>query len=100
MDEMRVHCYGCPAVSLRVLPEFGGVRLSELTRADLQDFVDRLLGRKLAASTIRNTMNPLQAIYGTPFAVSWWSSTRRAKSTSRRRAGDGRRSRQHRRRRG
>lgn len=51
------------ALSLRVLPEFGGVRLSELTRADLQDFVDRLLGRKLAASTIRNTMNPLQAIY-------------------------------------
>jgi len=51
------------ALSLRVLPEFGGIRLSELTRADLQDFVDRLLGRKLAASTIRNTMNPLQAIY-------------------------------------
>ncbi len=51
------------ALSLRVLPEFGGTRLSELTRADLQDFVDRLLGRKLAASTIRNTMNPLQAIY-------------------------------------
>jgi integrase len=51
------------ALSLRVLPEFGSVRLSELTRADLQDFVDRLLGGKLAASTIRNTMNPLQAIY-------------------------------------
>lgn len=51
------------ALSLRVLPEFGGTRLSELTRADLQDFVDRLLSRKLAASTIRNTMNPLQAIY-------------------------------------
>jgi integrase len=51
------------ALGLRVLPEFGSVRLSELTRADLQDFVDRLLDRKLAASTIRNTMNPLQAIY-------------------------------------
>jgi hypothetical protein len=51
------------ALSLRVLPEFGGTRLSELTRSDLQDFVDRLLSRKLAASTIRNTMNPLQAIY-------------------------------------
>lgn len=48
---------------LRVLPEFGGLRLSELTRAELQDFVDRMLDRKLAASTIRNTMNPLQAIY-------------------------------------
>ncbi|HEV7400832.1 MAG TPA: site-specific integrase [Solirubrobacterales bacterium] len=51
------------ALNLRVLPEFGGVRLSELTRAQLQDFVDRLLAGKLAASTIRNTMNPLQAIY-------------------------------------
>lgn len=51
------------ALGLRVLPEFGSTRLSELTRADLQSFVDRLLDRKLAASTIRNTMNPLQAIY-------------------------------------
>jgi Phage integrase, N-terminal SAM-like domain len=31
------------ALGLRVLPEFGDARLSELTRADLQDFVDRLL---------------------------------------------------------
>lgn len=51
------------ALGLRVIPEFGAVRLSELSRADLQGFVDRLLDRKLAASTIRNTMNPLQAIY-------------------------------------
>jgi integrase len=51
------------ALGLRVLPEFGSARLSELTRADLQDFVDRLLDRKLAPSTIRNTMNPLQTIY-------------------------------------
>ena len=51
------------ALGLRVLPEFGGLRLSELTRAELQDFVDRMLDGKLAASTIRNTMNPLQAIY-------------------------------------
>jgi hypothetical protein len=88
------------ALSLRVLPEFGGVRLSELTRADLQDFVDRLLGRKLAASTIRNTITRSRRSTGTPFAVSWWSSTRPAKSTSRRHAGDGRRSRRPRRRRG
>jgi integrase len=51
------------ALSLRVLLEFGAVRLSDVTRADLQDFVDRLLDGKLAPSTIRNTMNPLQAIY-------------------------------------
>src|SRR5882757_4392421 len=38
---------------LRVLPEFGAVRLSDLTRADLQRFVDELLTKQLAASTIR-----------------------------------------------
>lgn len=50
-------------LSLRVLPEFGHIRLSDVSRRDLQHFVDRLLDRELSASTIRNTMNPLQAIY-------------------------------------
>jgi integrase len=48
---------------LRVLPEFGSSRLGDLTRPDLQEFVDGLLAEELSASTIRNTMNPLQAIY-------------------------------------
>lgn len=48
---------------LRVLPEFGSAALADLRRADLQDFVDRMLTEQLSASTIRNTMNPLQAIY-------------------------------------
>jgi integrase len=48
---------------LRVLPEFGSVQLSAVTRGALQDFVDRMLAGDLAASTIRNTVNPLQAIY-------------------------------------
>jgi integrase len=51
------------ALRLRVLPEFGALRLGELRRADVQAFVDRLLARGLAAGTIRNTLNPLQAIY-------------------------------------
>ncbi|HEX4463085.1 MAG TPA: phage integrase N-terminal SAM-like domain-containing protein [Solirubrobacterales bacterium] len=51
------------ALGLRVLPGVWRAPASELTRAELQDFVDRMLDRKLAASTIRNTMNPLQAIY-------------------------------------
>lgn len=50
-------------LGLRVLPEFGASRLSEPTRADLQDFVDGMLAKQLAPSTVRNTMNPLQAIY-------------------------------------
>lgn len=48
---------------LRVLPEFASIGLAELTRADIQGFVDGLLAEGLAASTIRNTVNPLQAIY-------------------------------------
>jgi integrase len=50
------------ALALRVLPQFGHVPLSELTRADLQQFADGLQAH-YAASTIRNTLNPLQAIY-------------------------------------
>lgn len=51
------------ALKLRLLPEFGQSRLSEVTRSDLQDFVDRLMAAELAPSTIANTLNPLQAIY-------------------------------------
>ncbi|HET7416069.1 MAG TPA: tyrosine-type recombinase/integrase [Solirubrobacterales bacterium] len=48
---------------LRVLPEFGSRQLADITRGDLQGFVDRMLAGDLAASTIRNTINPLQAIF-------------------------------------
>jgi len=48
---------------LRVLPEFASVGLAELTRADIQSFVDGMFAEELAPSTIRNTVNPLQAIY-------------------------------------
>jgi integrase len=51
------------SLALRVLSEFGAVRLSELRRGDVQAFVDRLLARGLAPGTIRNTLNPVQAIY-------------------------------------
>jgi integrase len=51
------------SLRLRILPEFGAVRLSELRRPDLQAFADRLLAEDLSASTIANTFNPLQAIY-------------------------------------
>lgn len=48
---------------LRVLPEFGSVRVSEVARGDLQGFVDKMLAEGLSPSTIRNTLNPVQAIY-------------------------------------
>jgi integrase len=51
------------SLRLRVLPDFGALRLSDLRRIDVQVFVDRLLGEGLAPGTIRNTLNPMQAIY-------------------------------------
>jgi integrase len=45
----------------RQLATFGEHTLSDSQLAP--EFVDQLLDRQLAASTIRNTMNPLQAIY-------------------------------------
>lgn len=48
---------------LRVLPEFAGQRLSGLARADIQALVDGMLAEGLSPSTIRNTVNPLQALF-------------------------------------
>lgn len=50
-------------LDLRVLPEFGDLRFSELPRSEIQRFVDELLATGLAPSTVRNTINPLQAMY-------------------------------------
>jgi integrase len=47
----------------RVLPELGSVRLSALSRVDVQDYADQLLAEGLDPSTIRNTLMPLRAIY-------------------------------------
>jgi integrase len=44
-------------------PEVGDVRLDELRREDLNALVQRLAGRGLAASTIRNIVIPLRALY-------------------------------------
>jgi site-specific recombinase XerC len=51
------------ALRLRVPPELGAARLTEVTRVDVQDLVDALLASGLNASTIRVTMLPLRAIY-------------------------------------
>jgi integrase len=47
---------------LRVLPEIGQMRLSEVTRTDLQDLVERLVAEGWNASTIGVTINPVRAI--------------------------------------
>jgi integrase len=51
------------ALRLRVLPVFGNVKLSELRRIDLQDFVDGLVADGLSPSTIDSALNPVRAIY-------------------------------------
>jgi integrase len=51
------------ALITRVLPELGGARLSEIRRIDVQDLADRLCAEGLDASTVRNTLMPLRAIF-------------------------------------
>jgi integrase len=51
------------ALVMRVLPQFGRLRLSAVTFTMLQDFADRLSAEGLSPSTVRNTLLPLRAIF-------------------------------------
>ncbi|HEY7421573.1 MAG TPA: tyrosine-type recombinase/integrase [Gaiellaceae bacterium] len=57
------------AMRLRALPKLGDFRLSELATADVQRFVNRMIADGIDASTIRNTVNPLRAVYRHAVAV-------------------------------
>jgi integrase len=46
-----------------VLPVFGSRRLTAISRVMLQDFADRLVASGLSASSVRNAILPLRAIY-------------------------------------
>jgi integrase len=46
-----------------VYPDLGAVRVSDLQRRDLQAFADRLAGKGLDGSTIRNVLMPLRVIF-------------------------------------
>ncbi len=52
------------AMRLRVLPEFGSVKLADLHRSDLQEFADGLLVEGKNPSTIKVTFLPLRAVLG------------------------------------
>lgn len=54
---------GRASLKRTLLPALGGYRLTDLRRADVQLLVDQLAGDGLHASTIRNTLDPLRAIY-------------------------------------
>lgn len=51
------------ALDTYVLPVLGDRKLNTVATADLQDLVDRWMAEGQAASTIRNSIKPLQAIY-------------------------------------
>lgn len=51
------------SVEQRLLAVFGSTRLSDVSRREVQSFVDAMLAEGKAPSTIANTLNPLQAIY-------------------------------------
>jgi integrase len=51
------------AMKLRVLPDLGGRRLADIHRRDLQDLTEKLIGEGLSPSTIRNTIDPVRAIF-------------------------------------
>lgn len=50
------------AMRLRVLAELGAVRLTDLRRSDLQEFVDRLLAEGLSPSYVQTTLLPVRAM--------------------------------------
>ncbi len=51
------------ALRHKLLPALGHLRLAALTRNSVQDLVDRLIAEGLSASTTRNAVLPLRAIY-------------------------------------
>jgi integrase len=51
------------ALRLRVLPQLGGRRLADIHRRDIQDLVEDLTAAGLSPSSIRNSIDPLRAIY-------------------------------------
>lgn len=51
------------ALRRTILPAFGAYKLAEVTAADVQALADRLHGSGMDASTLRNTLMPLRAIY-------------------------------------
>ncbi len=51
------------AIEGKLLPEFGHLRLSSVTRTCVQDLVDRLVAQGYAPSSVRNAILPLRSIY-------------------------------------
>ena len=50
------------AIRRHILPSLGSRRLSALSRASLQDYVEKLIAKGLAASSVHNAIIPVRAI--------------------------------------
>ena len=46
-----------------VLPDLGGLRLSDVRRGELQALVDRLVGQGLSSSKVRNVIIPIRVLF-------------------------------------
>ena len=53
----------------RLLPALGGAKLSDIRRSDVQRLVNRMMSDGLGASTVRNSLMPLRAIYRQALAL-------------------------------
>ena len=51
------------ALRTKLLPQLGHLRLSAITSSTVQDLVDRLVAQGHSASTVRNAVLPLRAMY-------------------------------------
>lgn len=57
------------ALDGRVLPVLGSQRLNEVRRSDVQRLINRMMAEGLGASTIRNALMPLRAVYRSALAL-------------------------------
>ena len=57
------------ALRTRLLPALGGAKLSDIRRSDVQRLVNRMMSDGLGASTVRNSLMPLRAIYRQALAL-------------------------------
>jgi integrase len=53
----------------RLLPAMGGAKLGDIRRSDVQRLVNRMMADGLGASTVRNSLMPLRAIYRQALAL-------------------------------
>ncbi|HEU0023737.1 MAG TPA: site-specific integrase [Thermoleophilaceae bacterium] len=57
------------ALRLRALPDLGSMRVADITRTDLQELVERLVGEGCSPSTFQCTLLPLRALYRREIAL-------------------------------